>query len=430
MSLTQNQKDKQKNGFNKLNRYAESWVEFIKAAFRELSLRKSRSFLTMLGIIIGVAAVISVMAVGASAQKLLLSQVRALGSNLVGVLPGASEGAPAAMFGINVTTLKRGDAKAIRKLPHIEAVCPYVMTKKTVTFFNESQTYDIKGIADSYTDVEDTSIEKGRFFRRSETSDLSRVAVLGSEIADELFEGSDPIGRKIKIGQVSFKVIGVMKERGTALFQNQDKQIFLPLKTAQKTLLGIDHLSVIRAKVESSQYIDSTINRIEELLRFRHNIKNPEKDDFSVRSTAQATDILSNITKAIEVFLASVASISLLVGGIGIMNIMFVSVNERTREVGLRKALGARRKDIILQFLTESALLTLIGGIIGILVGIGVSYLIAIGVQQFGYNWQFIIPPFAIALSVLMAVLVGITFSLWPAYKASKLNPIEALKYE
>ena len=430
MLRQKNEKKERQESGNKLYLYIENWIEFIKAALKELSLRKSRSFLTMLGIIIGVAAVISVMAVGASAQKLLLSQVSSLGGNLIGILPGASDGPPAALFGINVTTLKHEDAQAINKLPHIEATCSYVVGRKTATFFNKSKSYDIKGVTDSYIDVENTSVDKGRFFRPEEVTNLANVAVLGSEVVDELFNNSPPIGQRIKVGEMSFEVIGVMKERGTALFQNQNNQIFLPLKTAQKTILGIDHLSFIRTKIDSSQHIDSSIKRIEELLRFRHDIKNPSKDDFNVQSTAQATEILEEVTKAIEVFLSSVAGISLLVGGIGIMNIMFVSVNERTREIGLRKALGARRKDIVLQFLTESALLTFIGGVIGILMGMGISYLIYIGVQQFGYDWQFIIPPFAILFAVTMATFTGITFGLWPAYRASRLNPIEALKYE
>ena len=259
---------------------------------------------------------------------------------------------------------------------------------------------------------------------------MSRVVVLGSEVKKKLFKDEDPIDKRIKISQISFKVIGVMEERGVAAFQNQDEQVFIPVKTAQKLLLGIDHLAFIRAKVDKEENIDSAITQIKNVLRFRHNIKDPVKDDFSIRSTDQALNILGTITQALNMFLASVAAISLIVGGIGIMNIMFVSVNERTREIGLRKAIGAKRKNILFQFLAESATMTLMGGLIGIIMGIIISLFITIGVNYFGYDWRFIITPFSIAVSALMAIAVGIIFGLWPANRASKLNPIKALRYE
>jgi len=259
---------------------------------------------------------------------------------------------------------------------------------------------------------------------------LARVVVLGSKVREELFGQNNPIDERIKINQISFKVIGVMEERGSAAFQNQDEQVFIPLKTAQKIMLGVDHLAFIRAKVDQTKNIDLVIPQIKNILRFRHNIKDPTKDDFSVRSTDQALDLLGSITQALKVFLGMVAAISLIVGGIGIMNIMFVAVNERTKEIGLRKAIGAKRRDILIQFLIESATMTLIGGIIGIIVGIIISFLIFIGVKYFGYDWRFIVTPFSIFVSTFMAIAVGLIFGLWPANRASKLNPIEALRYE
>ncbi len=407
-------------------------VNVLKLTLQNLALRKSRSFLTMLGIIIGVAAVISIIAVGASAQDLLLGQIRAMGSNVVSVLPGASDeaGPPASVFGIEVTTLTYKDSLAIESLPHVQAVCPYANGRQTMAYFNESKDFNYVGVAPGYLEAEETSVAKGRFIRQEEVDSLARVAVLGSQVKEDLFGEGHPIDKRIKIGQTSFKVIGVMKERGTAAFQNQDDQVFIPVKTAQKILLGIDHLSLMRAKIDREENIKPTINRIEEVLRYRHRIKDPAKDDFSVRSTAQALDILGTITQAVKYFLAAVAAISLIVGGIGIMNIMFVVVNERTKEIGLRKALGARRKDILIQFLVESSLMTLIGGIFGIILGILIALAISFGVNYYGYNWQFIITPFSIFISVFMAVTVGIVFGLWPASRASKLNPIEALRYE
>lgn len=408
------------------------FLNTIKLSLRNLALQKSRSFLTMLGIIIGVAAVISIMSVGASAQDLLLAQVRAMGSNLVGILPGASDeaGPPAAMFGIEITTLKHEDGLAIEKIPHIVAVSSYINGRGTISYLSESKDYNYVGVSKDYILVEDVKVDSGRFFRQDEVDSLSRVVVLGSEVKKKLFGDDNPLDKRIKISQVSFKVIGVMEERGVVAFQNQDEQVFIPIKTVQKLLLGINHLAFIRAKIDKEENIGLAINQIKNTIRFRHNIEDPAKDDFSIRSTDQALDILGTITQALKMFLAAVAAISLIVGGIGIMNIMFVSVNERTKEIGLRKAIGARRKNILIQFLIESSIMTLVGGLIGIVVGITIAWVITLGVNYFGYEWKFIVTPLSVFISTLMAIVVGLVFGLWPANRASQLNPIQALRNE
>jgi len=404
----------------------------FKSTLRNLSLNKSRSFLTMLGIIIGVGSVIAIMAVGASAEDLLLSQFKAMGSNIIGIMPGASDeaGPPAAVFGIEVTTLKYEDSQALEKLPHIMAVCPYISGQATIRFSSKNKEINYTGITPAYLEVEETKVGKGRFFRPDEIDGLARVTVLGSQIERDLFGGDSALDQRVKIGQVSFKVIGVMKERGVVAFQDNDEMVFIPLKTAQKILLGVDHLAFIRAKVDRPENINAAVSQIKEVLRYRHNIKDPAKDDFSVRDTAQALEILGTVTQAVKLFLAAVAAISLLVGGVGIMNIIFVSVNERTQEIGLRKALGAKNRDILIQFLMESVVMALLGGIVGIILGVLLAWLISLGVKYFGYDWRFMVTFWSVTASVFTAFSVGVVFGIWPAWRASKLEPIKALRYE
>lgn len=405
-------------------------ISAVKYSLRSLTLKKARSFLTMLGIIIGVAAVIAIMSVGASAQNLLLAQVTAMGSNLIGVLPGAADekGPPASMFGIEITTLKNEDASAISELPHITAVCSYVKGQGTMNAGKKSKDFAYTGVTPDFLAVEDTAVFLGRFIKQDEMDGMSRVVVLGSKVSEEFFGKNNPIGERLKINQTVFTIIGVMKERGMAFLQDQDSQVFIPVTTAQKIMLGIDHLAYLRAKVDGAENIDLATNQIKDTLRYRHRIKDPSKDDFSVRSTAQALDILGTITQALKFFLAAVAAISLLVGGIGIMNIMFVSVNERTKEIGLRKAVGAKKSDISIQFLIESAIITSIGGLLGIIFGISIALVITLGVNYYGYDWKFIITASSVVVSTLMAASIGLIFGLWPAYRAAKLNPIEALR--
>lgn len=395
--------------------------------------RKGRSFLTILGIVIGVAGVITIVALGAGAQSLVLSQLNSLGTNLVGILPGKSNdnGPPAAVFGIQITTLTVDDARAIQtEVPHIAAVAAFVRGSGTIVWNNKNVDTFFTATQASVTNVQTTPIAGGRFFDAREEKGGINVMVLGWDVKQELFGDTDPIGKVVKIKNVPFEVIGYTKKQGTVAFQNQDDQVFIPLIIGQKQLLGINYLQFIRARVDETANVKPAIAAITDLLKERHRIESNDDVDFSVRDLADAIKLLSGITDALRLFLAAMAAISLLVGGIGIMNIMLVTVAERTREIGLRKAVGATHNNIRNQFLLESGIVTLIGGIIGIVIGSMLAYLIALGARYAGYTWEFIISPTSILLAVGVSVAVGVIFGYYPARKAARLNPIEALRYE
>ncbi|MFZ1720432.1 MAG: ABC transporter permease [Candidatus Moraniibacteriota bacterium] len=407
----------------------------IKISYRSLTASKTRFLLTVLGIVIGVASVIMVMAIGASAQRLILSQVEKVGSNLVGILPGASEedGPPASAFGIITTTLTNDDLKAIRErrnAPHLIAVSGYVSGSATIEGGGESFEVSYQGVSPDMITVESTKVAEGRFFFAEEESNLSRVIVLGATRAGELFPDRDPIGETVKLKDIPFRVVGVLAERGSTAFSNPDVLVFVPLAAAQKLLLGINYLNFARGKVDTPENVDRTAQDITILLRDRHQIEDGEQSDFSVRNTAAAIGILTNITNVLKYFLIAIASISLLVGGIGIMNSMLISVSQRVREIGLRKAVGARPHHVILQFLIESSFITLAGGIIGILFGILFSFIAAIIIPKLGYDWEFLVPLASLAIGFGVSFVIGIIFGLYPAIKASRVSPMEALRYE
>lgn len=404
-----------------------------KTAFKALGANKNRSFLTMLGIIIGIAAVIIIFSVGKGAESLIQNQITSVGSNIIGILPGAAddEGPPASVMGISITTLKNEDIDQIEKqISEVEAASGYVQGRGSIVYLNQKVDASFTGVDSDYLMVEDAKIDRGRFFSADENRGLAKVVVLGSEIYEELFHGDSAIGKKIKIKKENFTVIGIMEERGVVGFTNQDNQVFIPLATAQKIMLGINYLSVARVRIKDGENLEAASEEIRQVLRDQHNIKNPENDDFSVRNSAQALDLLGTLTGALSFFLAAIGAISLLVGGVGIMNIMLVSVNERINEIGLRKAVGARGFDIELQFLIEAVFLTILGALIGILIGAIVSGLVALVANQLDYAWSFIITPGSVFLSCAIAALVGVGFGYYPARRASRLNPIDALRYE
>ncbi|MFC1598905.1 ABC transporter permease [Patescibacteria group bacterium] len=407
----------------------------IKIALVGLKSKKTRTFLTMLGIIIGIASVIIIISVGAGAQSLILNQLKSFGTNLISIFPGASEeaGPPPSVFGTVNADLKNDDIEALldaKNVPNAEAIAYYVQSSATMTWRDNQFDGTFIGTNIGYLPVHEQEVAEGRFFDKDEEQNLGRVVVIGHKVKRDLFEDSNPLGQTMKIKKHIFKVIGVMPERGVEGFQNQDTLVYIPISTAQKIIMGIDHVTLARVKIDFADNTDRAIEDIGYVLRERHNLREGDYDDFSLRAQAQGIEIFTSVTDSLTYFLAAIAAISLFVGGIGIMNIMLITVTERTREVGLRKALGAKRRNILNQFLFESIVVTLSGGVIGIIFGVLVSFLVARVAQYLGLDWDFVISFYAIVLSTTIAIIVGLVFGLYPAWKASKLNPIEALRYE
>lgn len=399
-----------------------------------LKRNKMRSFLTSLGIIIGISAVIIIMSVGAGAHSLIVNQIEGMGTDLIGILPGASEddGPPAAVMGINITTLTLDDAQAIENdVKEISAAAAYLRGAATVSWQNKVEDTSFVGVTGNYMEVESgAELSAGRFISAEEATQAYKGAVLGFSVAEELFGNTNPLDQRVKINKESFRVIGVMAERGTAGFQNQDDQIFISLAAAQKLMLGVNHISMIRAKTIGNPDMDFVVEKVKSVLREQHDIENPTEDDFTVRSQEEGLETLESVTGALNYFLAMVAAISLLVGGIGIMNIMLVSVSESTKEIGLRKAVGATRHDISNHFLIQTLVITALGGIIGIIIGIFGSFIISLVVNYLEYDWDFVISPSSIIIAVVFTFLVGLSFGWYPAKKAARLDPIDALRYE
>lgn len=409
----------------------------FRTSIKALLTNKVRSFLTMLGIIIGVASVIVIISVGAGAQSLILGQIESIGSNTISVTPGKSDdsGPPTSVLGIVVTSLSLDDLNSIERAKGdigISALTAYVNGVGTVSFQNNSYDTNLEGVTEGYLDTEGGNLSEGRFFTEEENDSLAKVVVLGSTVKDELFGDSTAVGQRVKINRQIFNIIGVLEERGQVAFSNYDDKVLLPLKTMQKNIAGIDYLNMITIKPEESADVDLAIEEIEIILRANHGIldQSGDSDDFSARSLTELLDLIKSITDALKYFLALMAGLSLVVGGIGIMNIMLISVNERTREIGVRKAIGASNKNIVAQFLLESVFLTLIGGIIGIVLGVVVSWLISVIMVSLDYDWAFIVGPLSVLLAVSISALVGLVFGIYPAKRASKLEPVEALSYE
>ncbi|MBH41785.1 MAG: multidrug ABC transporter substrate-binding protein [Candidatus Magasanikbacteria bacterium] len=402
----------------------------IRHATNNLLTQKRRSFLTMLGIIIGMFAIILVTSVGAGAQSLIVDQIARRGTDQIAILAGASEsdGPPAQALGIVITTLTPEDAEALldkNNVSHIKRVMGVIAGNAILEWRGFQQNVNFSGTHASYKDIEKVTPASGRFFTEEENKLRSNVMVLGSQIAKDIFGNQDPVGQLVKLKRHQFKVIGVLEPKAGNAFEGYDSSVIIPLSVAQKKLLGVKHVSFMRAQVTDEKYLRQTIEEVRQTLIERH-----DDEDFSIRNIKDALGIVTTITDALKFFLIAVAAVSLFVGGVGVMNIMLISVKEKTREIGIRKAFGATDNNILLQFLIETIVLTLVGAIIGIMFGIAFSFLISQIIQSLGFTFAFVVSPTSILIAGIVALLIGLIFGLIPAKKAANLNPIDALRYE
>jgi putative ABC transport system permease protein len=398
---------------------------------------KTRSLLTMLGIVIGISSVIILMSIGASAQAYILNQVQGLGSNLIIVIPGGTNNgkfsSPAAAQGIIVKSLVQQDVDALQRDPSIAAVTEEARGQADAVYSDNDETVTFEGVPANYFTVRNFVVGEGYPFTDSDVQSFNHVAVIGSALATTLFgPNSDPVGESIRLQNVDLRVVGVLAPKGTGAFGvDQDNLVLVPITVAQQQMLGINYFSDIEVEANNNYTINFAQARVETILEQDHNITNSDKDDFTIETQQDVLSLLGNITNILTLFLTAIASISLVVGGIGIMNIMLVSVIERTREIGLRKSVGATDTDILQQFLVESVMLTFIGGIIGIAVGaffVTVAYLVIAKVLAVAWTFEF--PISAVIIAVLVSSVTGIAFGIYPARQAARKSPIEALRYE
>lgn len=403
------------------------FTELLKMAALSLVANKLRTILTMLGIIIGVCAVIAMVSVGMGVKKNVVDSISRLGSNMLIVMSGSSNRGGVRGGAGSVQTLTYDDAEAIKdKIKYVNYVSPTVQTSSQVIYGHENWSTTVTGVIPEYVAIQSLTMQSGIFFSAHDVDVRNRVAVIGTTVATNLFGTVNPVGKKIRIGNAPYTVIGLVASKGQSTGgQDQDDVVLIPLTTAQERLLGITYVRSINVQVAEEDRMDEVQANIEKLLRERHRIREGTEDDFNVRNLTSLMETMSQTTTMITLLLGSIAGISLIVGGIGIMNIMMVSVTERTREIGIRKAIGATYNSIMLQFLIESTMISILGGIIGIFFGIGLAQ----AISEFG-NFTTVISGLSIVASFGFSLFVGIFFGMLPARKAARLDPIDALRYE
>jgi len=405
----------------------------LKISLKALLKNKIRTFLTVLGVLVGIASVTVIISAGDSVESLILKQVESFGTNYIQTevrVPQGSGGATSQVQGVVISTLKEKDRQDFLELDNIDKAYGAVITQDVISWQGELNKVMIYGVGADYIDIDATEVGEGRFYSQEEDDSLARVIVLGSKVKEDLFGPSDAIGQNVKINKTSFKVIGVAKPRGAVFTFDLDDLVYIPVQTTQKLLMGIDYLSAITSQIKDTSKEQETAEEMRQILRVNHDIDDPSKDDFEVMSATEAKELLSTILTGVTILLVVLAGLSLIVGGVGIMNIMYASVAERTFEIGLRKAVGASPKNILGQFLIEAIIVTLLGGIFGIILGIIVIYLVYIVANYYNMNWPFSLSLGGIVLALTFSVVVGLIFGLYPAKKAASLDPITALRKE
>lgn len=409
----------------------------LKTAINSLKRNKARTALTVFGITIGIGVVIVVLSAGNGVKGLILSEVDSFGSNWINIevkVPStdqiSSENASSQARGVVITTLTLEDKEAIEELDNIAIAYAGLTSQIVLSNNNETEQPLIFGVTPEYVEIDQGEVADGRFFTPSEAESAANVIVLGAGVKDTLFGNDIAVGQKIDAGGKRFEVVGVMEERGSTGFFNYDEIVYIPTQTVQRKIMGVDHVQFMVAQLYNNDIANVTAAEITGLLRDRHDIDDPSDDDFAVTTQAESIELIDTIFFGITALLVVLAAISLVVGGVGIMNVMYVSVVERTFEIGLRKAVGATEASIQRQFLIEAVLLTLLGGIIGIVGGIGISFIAALGAQSQGLNWQFEISIPSIIIGTIFSLSVGIVFGYFPAKRAAGLDPITALRDE
>ena len=399
-------------------------LDLFKMAIRSLISHKLRTFLTALGIIIGVASVISMISIGEGARQQTLSTISKFGTNIITIKPGNKKSRHVSTGKVDTLMLK--DATFIEQnVPLITGVAAQVYRSAQLKFGNKNTNTTVRGTGKNYRRLANFEMQKGRYFNQQEINVAKRVCVLGATVVKNLFEKVNPLGKTIKVDGKNFMVIGITEPKGALSWFNPDDQIFIPVTTAQKRVFGMNHIQSIDVQASKIEDLEVIKEDITQVLRIRHNIANGKENDFYVQNSSQWLNSWGDAAKTFTYLLGGIAAISLMVGGIGIMNIMLVSVTERTREIGIRKAIGAKKKEILEQFLIESVLISFLGGGAGVLLGMGISEI----VSNIG-EWETIVSTQSILLAFGFSVGIGIFFGFYPANKAANMNPIEALRYE
>ncbi|MBO6522881.1 MAG: ABC transporter permease [Balneolaceae bacterium] len=402
-------------------------TNLLKIAWKAIFLNKTRSLLTMLGIIIGVGSVIAMLAIGQGSKESIKEEISAMGSNVINIRPGSGERGGVRLDRSTTESLNLEDYEALLEAEYLTDVSPVVNSSGQSIYGSNNWPTSMYGVAPQYLDIRLVEVLEGSMFTEYHINTYAKVAVIGQTVVENLFEdGEDPVGKTIRFNKIPFLVIGTLSEKGESNFgQDQDDVILTPYTTVMKRIMAQDHINSISASAISEENADEAVAEVQEILRYQHNISTGDEDDFNVFSMDELIETFSSTSEMLTLLLVAIASISLLIGGIGIMNIMYVSVKERTREIGLRLAIGAKGNVILRQFLIESMLLSFTGGIIGVALGVGSSYVI-----EEVMNWPTVITSSSILISFVVCALTGTFFGWYPARKASSLDPLVALRYE